>query len=125
MALLIKHKELYSIFCNNLYGKSICKRVDTSMCVYISHTHTHTHTYNVLCLVAQSYLTFCGPIDCRPPGSSVYEDSPGKSTGMGCHALLQGIFPPQGSNRGFPHHRCILYHLHYQESLYIYIYIYI
>ena len=25
-------------------------------------------------------------------------DSPGKNTGMGCHALLQGIIPTQGSN---------------------------
>ena len=25
-------------------------------------------------------------------------DSPGKNTGAGCHALLQGIFPTQGSN---------------------------
>ena len=25
-------------------------------------------------------------------------DSSGKNTGMGCHALLQGIFPTQGSN---------------------------
>ena len=25
-------------------------------------------------------------------------DSPGENTGMGCHALLQGIFPTQGSN---------------------------
>ena len=25
-------------------------------------------------------------------------DSPGKNTGGGCHALLQGIFPTQGSN---------------------------
>ena len=27
-----------------------------------------------------------------PPGSSVHGDSPGKNTGVGCHALLQGIF---------------------------------
>ena len=27
-------------------------------------------------------------------------DSPGKSTGVGCHFLLQGIFPTQGSNPG-------------------------
>ena len=27
-------------------------------------------------------------------------DSPGKNTGVGCHALLQGIFPIQGSNPG-------------------------
>ena len=25
-------------------------------------------------------------------------DSPGKNTGVGCHALLQGIFQTQGSN---------------------------
>ena len=25
-------------------------------------------------------------------------DSPGKNTGVGCHALFQGIFPTQGSN---------------------------
>ena len=33
-----------------------------------------------------------------PPGSSVRGDSPGKKTGVGCHALLQGIFLTQGSN---------------------------
>ena len=31
------------------------------------------------------------PIDSSPPGSSVHGDSPGKNTGVGCHALLQGI----------------------------------
>ena len=35
--------------------------------------------------------------------------SPGKNTEMGCHALLQGIFPAQGSNPGLPHCRRILY----------------
>ena len=29
-------------------------------------------------------------------------DSPGKNTGVGGHALLQGIFPNQGSNLGLP-----------------------
>ena len=38
-------------------------------------------------------------MDCSLPGSPVHGDSPGKNTGMGCHALLQGIFPTQGSNR--------------------------
>ena len=33
-----------------------------------------------------------------PPGSSVHGDSPGKNTGVGGHALLQGIFPSRGSN---------------------------
>ena len=29
-------------------------------------------------------------------------DSPGKNTGVGCHALRQGIFPTQGLNFGKP-----------------------
>ena len=33
-------------------------------------------------------------------------DSPGKNSGMSCHALLQGIFPSQGSN---PHLFCLLH----------------
>ena len=40
------------------------------------------------------------------PGSSVHGDSPGKNTGVSCHALLQGIFPTQGSN---PHLLCLLH----------------
>ena len=40
----------------------------------------------------------------------------GKNTGAGCHALLQGIFPIQGSNPGLPHGRQILYWLSHQES---------
>ena len=46
--------------------------------------------------VTQSCLTLCDPMDCSPPGSSVHGDSLGKNTGVGCHALLQGIFPTQG-----------------------------
>ena len=40
-------------------------------------------------------------------------DSPGKNTGVGCHALLQGIFPTQGSNPRLLHlliGRWVLYH---------------
>ena len=35
-------------------------------------------------------------------------DSPGKNTGVGCHFLLQGIFPTQGSNPGLLHCRQML-----------------
>ena len=45
-----------------------------------------------------SGLTLCDPMNCSPPGSSVHGDSPGKNTGVGCHALLQRLFPIQGSN---------------------------
>ena len=36
-------------------------------------------------------------------------DSPGKNTGVGCHSLLQGIFPAQGSNLDLLHCRRIPY----------------
>jgi len=71
----------------------------------------------MLCLVAQLCLTLCDPMNCSPPGSSVHGDSPGKNIGVGCHALLQGIFPTQGSNPGLLHCRQILYHLSHQKSL--------
>ena len=48
--------------------------------------------------VAQSCLTLCDPLDFSPPGSSHPWDSPGKNIGVGCHALLQGIFLTQGLN---------------------------
>ena len=41
---------------------------------------------------------------------------PGKSTGVGCHFLLQRIFPTQGSNPGLPHCRQMLYPLSRQGS---------
>ena len=55
--------------------------------------------------VAQLCLILCDPADCSPPGSWLLRpwDSPGKNTGVGCHFLLQGIFPTQGLNPGLPH----------------------
>ena len=46
----------------------------------------------------QTCLTLCSPVDCSPPGSSVHGASPDKNTGVGCRALLQGIFLTQGLN---------------------------
>ena len=43
-------------------------------------------------------------------------NSPGQNTGVGSLSLLQGIFPTQGSNLGFPHCRWILYHLSHKGS---------
>ena len=57
-----------------------------------------TFAYKIVCLITPLYLTLCDPMDCSPPDSSVHGDSPSKNTGVDCHALLQGIFPTQGSN---------------------------
>ena len=46
----------------------------------------------------QSCLTLCNPTDCSPTRLLSPWDFPGKSTRVGCHFLLQGIFPTQGSN---------------------------
>ena len=73
-----------------------------------------TFTLNVLCLVTKSCPTLGDPMDCSLPGSSVHGDSPGKNTGVGCHVLLQGIFPTQGSNPGLLYCRWILYCLSHQ-----------
>ena len=70
----------------------------------------------MVCLVTQSYLTLCNPID-----SSVHGESPGRNTGVDCHALLQGIFPTQGSNPGLLHCRWILYQLSHQGSPKVYV----
>ena len=60
-------------------------------------------------LCAQLCLTLCDPMNCSLPGSSVYGDSPGRNTGVGCHFCLQGIFQTQRSNFCLLHCRQILY----------------
>ena len=60
--------------------------------------------------VAQSCLTLCDPMDCRP------WNSPGQNTGVGSLSLPQGIFPTQGSNPGLLYCRQILYLLNHKGS---------
>ena len=64
-------------------------------------------------------------MDCSPQVSSIRGDSPGKNTGVGCHALLQGIFLTQELNPGLLHCRWILYCLSHQESIHIHTYMHI
>ena len=101
---LCVHTCTYLYACN-IICVCVCVCVCVCWCVYA-----------VLCLVAQSCLTLCNPMDCSASGSPVHGDSPGKNTGVGCRALLQGIFPTHGLNPGLPHWRRILYQLSYQGS---------
>ena len=66
--------------------------------------------------VAQSCLTFCNPMDCVAYQVLCPWNFPGKSTGVGCHYLLQGIFLTQGLNPGLLHCRQMLYHLSHQGN---------
>ena len=60
----------------------------------------------------ESYPTLCDPTRLLCPW-----DSPGKTTRVDCHSLLQSIFLTQGSNPGLLHCRQILYPLSYRKVL--------
>ena len=64
-------------------------------------------------LVGKSCPTLGYPMDCSLPGCSVHGVFQAR---MGCHFLLQGIFPIQGSNLGLLHCGWILHQLCYQGS---------
>ena len=68
-------------------------------------------------LVAQLCPTLCDPHGLQPTRLLCPWDFPGKDTGVGCHFLLQGIFPTQGLNLGLLHRKQILYHLSYEGNL--------
>ena len=66
----------------------------------MAHTHTHTHTQWNTRLLACSVMS-----DSVTPWTVAHQaplsmDSPGKNAGVGCPALLQGIFLTQGL---YPH----------------------
>ena len=67
-------------------------------------------------LVAQSRPTLCNPMDCATRLLCPW-DCPSKNTGVGCHFLVQGIFPTQGSNPVLLHYGQILNCLSHQEFL--------
>ena len=51
-----------------------------------------------VCSVAKLCLTLCDPMDCMQPTRVLCPwNFPDKNTGMGCHFLLQWIFPTHGS----------------------------
>ena len=61
--------------------------------------HWFSGWVKVKVLVAQSCPTLCDPMDWL----FCLWDSPGKNTRMGSQALLQGVFPTQGSIPGLLH----------------------
>ena len=79
--------QLYLLKLNlYLYSSQIHSYVP---CVYV---YTYTYIFKYVAKSRQSCLTLCDPMDCSLPGSSVHGDSPGKHTGVGCHALLIHVY---------------------------------
>ena len=77
----------------------VCVCVHACVCACIC-AQSCVCVYAHMCKCAQSCLTLCqphGPYHSWP-GFSVHGNSPSKNTEVGCHALLQGIFPTQGSD---------------------------
>ena len=70
----------------------------------------------VCMFLAQLCPTLCNPTDLQPTRLLCPWSSPGKNTGVGCHSLLQRLFPTQGLNPSLPHCRQVLYHLKPQRS---------
>ena len=64
-------------------------------------------------LLAQLCPILCDSMDCTRQAPLSMEFS-SKNTGVGCHVLLQGIFPTQGLNPVLLHCRQILCHLSHQ-----------
>ena len=60
-----------------------------------SYRYESVCTYVYVCAkLLQSCPTLCGPMDCTSR-LLCPQDFPGESSGVGCHALLQGIFLPK------------------------------
>ena len=67
-------------------------------------------------LVTKSCLTLLRPHELQPARLLYPWDFPGKNTGMGCHVLLQGIFPTRRLNLYLPHWQADSLPLSHQES---------
>ena len=106
------HASLPSVILLVLPGEAHFLIIQNSQCL-----SGYMYVYMCVCararLVAQSCPTLWPHI---PPCYSVYGNSPGKNTRVGCHVLLQGIFSTQGSNPGLLYCRQIIYHLSHQGS---------
>ena len=63
-----------------------------------THIKTQLNTYNMSAQSLQLCPTLHDPMDHSLPDSSVHGILQGKNTGVGCHALLQGIFLTQVLN---------------------------
>ena len=82
----VPHLPLLSVMNQDLF-------LSNGISYFLNHVCACVHAK-----LLRSCPTLYDPMDCSLPDSSVHGNSPGKNTGMGCHFLLQGIFPTQGSD---------------------------
>ena len=100
LLLLLLSLQSYLTLCNSIDGSPLGSSVPGILqarileWVSISFSNACLHAKSL-----QSCPTLCDPMDSSPPRLLCPQDSPDKNTGVGCHFLLQGIFPTQGSNQ--------------------------
>ena len=63
-----------------------------------------------MCRLHTAYLCCCCLVTSVVSDSVDCDNSPGRNTRVGCHALLQRIFPTQALNLGLLYCRQIVYH---------------
>ena len=78
--------------------------------VFLLGSHVHLYLIKISVCTRSVMSDSLWPYGPQPARLLFPWDSPGKKTGVGCHFLLQGIFPTQGLNP------CLLYLLHWQED---------
>ena len=109
-------------FQNAHFGKKSPRLSNNDICLEgISYLYPICTTKNdmvlyLCCVQSFSHVQLCDTMDCSQPDSSVHGDCPGKNIGVGCYALLQGIFPTLRLNPGFPHCRQIYIQEVYSKS---------
>ena len=109
----VQLRELCSIFCNNLIGKTIWKRIDA--CIYIIESLCHSPETNTIWSINSVCVCYLlNHVQLLVTSKTVACQAP---LSMGCprqenwsgYSLLQGIFLTQGSNLGLLHCRWINY----------------
>ena len=73
------------------------------------------------CLATKSCLTLLWPHGLQPTRLLCPRDFPVRYTGVGCHFLLQEIFPTKGSKPSLLHWQANLLPLSHLEALYVFI----
>ena len=89
-SLMFRRQACYQMHVSQLAFRPAVHKGDWTELRLYSTDCDYVRAIKRLYLVAQSCPTLWGPMDCSPPGFSVHGDSPGKNTGVDCHALLQG-----------------------------------
>ena len=108
------YRALCSTLCGNLGGRGVWGRMDTCKCMAESlccppKTITTLLIGYVLCLVVQSCLTLCNPMDCNSPGFSIHGILQTRILEWVTMTSSRASSQAKGLNAGLLHCRQILY----------------